>query len=129
MRRYSDAGYKVYIVYTVLKSNKLKLATTTGDNISANANFNKVYDIGAGFSYVKNSNTSMDFNGSTYYAFAVRSLRLKKSGNGWRIDPGTYSGTGLGGEDERFAESPLEEQSSNDFSTVDLNFEVPNTGH
>lgn len=129
MAQFVGQGYKVFISYEAYQSNKIKLVSSTGSDISANANILEIKPLVEGikpsFSWVKNSKLSLDVNGDTNYTFALRTLKLKYKNNAWSIEPGNFQESGvLAAGDKKFSYSPITD-SQNDFPILDLDFEKP----
>lgn len=129
MTAYMNQGYKVYISYEDYQSNKIKITSTSGSDISSGVNVGEVKPIFSGvntkISYTKNSNMNLNVDGSTYYTFALRTAKLVKQGNLWTIQPGNFFEKGhLAAGDKKYSYSPLSDNQT-DFPVLDLTFGKP----
>jgi hypothetical protein len=126
MTSFVNDGYKVYLGYEVYQSNRIKLVSSTGSDISGGANIGEIKPLVEGvhpqFSWVKNSDLSLDVNGDNFYTFAVRTLKLKWENGQWKIQLGNFSEGGVLGAaaaDQRYSFSPLKDNQT-DFSMLEF---------
>ena len=77
-----------YLAYEIWSTNKIKLTTDGGEDISTSmkvGEVGKVSSANASFTYTKTDKTTLEISGSKYYVFAVRTGKLQKNGNSYEF--------------------------------------------
>lgn len=127
VRKYIQDGNRVFIGYETYVTNKLKLKSVTGQDISTGVTTDKAISLFAfgeqKFSYKKTSQTEIIINGDAFYNFALRTGELKlDTGTGLiSFKPTEFAPRGVlaAGTDDRFSSS-LTSDNPLEFQSVDI---------
>ena len=89
--RASNSGYSAYVVYEILRSNKMAIKTTDGSDIDASLKVGEIKPVSKaelGLVYKKTKTSELELAGDRYYVFAVRVGALVPGGGmaGVRFD-------------------------------------------